>query len=124
MDARMRHRDRRGPKHEAAALTLALLLLATRILSAADGVSIEMVAVLLALKEGPRRPEEIARRLGVRPAIVRQRLYSARASSGVSSLLGLDRDGRYRLTLKGHRFVNRIAGYGYHLLLASDAFAP
>ena len=99
-------------KVEAVEVALELRLAATRVaaVEAAD-LPDPLVNILLVLKERPKTPAEIARRLEVGPGYVRSTLR--RYLDGVAAdLIERREDGRYRLTLKGHRRANAIGAAG------------
>lgn len=106
---------------DAAADALQTLLTAERILESATPVGLAGLLLLLALKAGPARPHELAAALGSPPGRVRQRLLRLRSRKTTSAFIRGLPDGRYRLSLKGHRFVNGVAAVAYH---ANRAAAP
>ena len=112
---------RRAAKTAAAERALSVLLEAERLVALADpAVSAATLALLLGLKRGPLRPEQLAVLLGLQAPVVRQRLLRARRSKRSSVLLSRRTDGLYELTLRGHRFVNTTAGLAYHLLALGE----
>lgn len=100
---------------EAASQALQSLLTAERILESARPVGLAGLLMLLALKAGPASPHELAVALGTPSARVRQRLLRLRRRKATSALVRSLPDGRYRLSLKGHRFVNEVAAFAYHV---------
>lgn len=112
---------RRAAKTAAAEHALSVLMEAERLVALADPVvSAATLALLLGLKRGPLRPEQLAVLLGLSAAVVRQRLLRARRSKRSSVLVRRRPDGLYELTLRGHRFVNTTAGLAYHLLALGE----
>ena len=104
-------------KMDAAAQTLNLVLAVGRVVHSAGQVGAPTLAVLLALKAGPAKPEEIGVRLACSSGTARQRLLRARQDGLTRTLIRSLPDGRYALTLKGHRLVNGVAGFAYHAVL-------
>jgi hypothetical protein len=100
-------------KKSVAERVLMFLLAADRVALLAGEIGWPALVLLLALKAGPARPVEIAERLGCSPARARQLLLRARRRAATSPFVEIRRDGRYALTGKGHRFVNRVAGGAY-----------
>jgi hypothetical protein len=108
-------------KQDAAAQTLNFVLAVGRVVDSAGPVGAPALAVLLALKAGPARPEDIGVSLACSSGTARQRLLRARQNRLTRNLIRSLPDGRYALTLKGHRLVNRVAGFAYHAVLPTLA---
>ena len=98
----------------AAADALQTLLAADRLLEAARPVGLSTLMLLLSLKAGPAQPHELAKALQFPRGRVRQCLLRLRRRTVTSDLVRLSPDGRYWLSLKGHRFVNQIASLALH----------
>ena len=98
----------------AVAEALETLLAADRLLERAKPVGLPALVVLLALKAGPARPSELAAALRSPPGRVRQRLLRLRRREATRAYLQALSDGRFRLSPKGHRFVNEVGAFAYH----------
>jgi hypothetical protein len=98
----------------AAAEALQTLLAADRLLESARPLGLAALMLLLALKAGPAYPHELAAALRSPPGRMRQRLLRLRTRAATHELVRVTPDGRYWLSLKGHRLVNAIASLAYH----------
>jgi len=105
---------------DAVAEALQTLLAADRLLERAKPVGLPALMVLLALKAGPARPNELAVALRSPPGRVRQRLLRLRRREATNAYVQALPDGRFRLSPKGHRFVNEVGAVAYH----RDRVAP